>query len=204
MNKVAYTVWPFFLVVIALVCFYYDLQVAAVVIGMFAFAIFAWIVRSDLGDQQISYNYSRAELEEKRVAFIQALATLSPDRYSALGLEFPELDIDFEGKPIVRLRGTNILLECFQKFLADSTDQEFASLHWYNDDKSLQEKFGMSRDAVRAQWHLTVTHLSDGGYITKNSAAGNHSYLWFGKSREKLVRWFSEGTVERLNLGEAE
>jgi hypothetical protein len=132
------------------------------------------------------------------------LGSLSPDRYSALGLEFPELDIAFEGEPIVRLRNTNILLDCFQKFLADSTDVNFASLNWYNEDKTLQERFDMSRDAVRAQWHLTVTYLAEAGHITKNSAQGNHSYVWMKGSRSKLSRWYGKvAAAEYANMDEA-
>lgn len=198
-EKIKYTFWPFLLIVMALGCFVYEFNVGFWTLLVFAVIIMGWIVWGDLWHTAVQHAEAKAELSRRRTEFAQAIATLSPDRYSALGLEFPELEIEFEAQPIVRLRGTNILLDCFQKFLYDSTETDFASVRLYNEDKTLQERFNMSRDAVRAQWYLTVKYLEERGHLTPNSAAGNHSYLWMQGSRKKFVRWF--GGVDLKDFG---
>jgi hypothetical protein len=200
-GKLGYTLWPFFLLLLTVGSAYTEFDPGIWGFGIFTGIVMIWIVGSDWYASAHMFVIAKTELVKQRTDFGRMLGSLSPDRYSALGLEFPELDIAFEGTPIVRLRNTNILLDCFQKFLVDSTDVNFASLNWYNEDKSLQERFDMSRDAVRAQWHLAVNYLAEAGHITKNSAAGNHSYVWMKGSRAKLTRWYGMvSAVDYVNM----
>lgn len=176
------------------------------VILIFAFVILVLGALSDLWERSTADNWSRADLAEKRALFASSIANLSPEDKQILGIEWPELDIEFNGKPTICLRGTNILLQCFQKFVEDSTDTDFASERMYNDDKFLQETLAMSRDAVRHQWHLTVAYLADPtrGFLTKNSAAGNHSYKWMKGGRKRMLQWYGSVRAENyVNLEEA-
>lgn len=177
----------------------------ATAILIFAFVVLGLGALSDLWERSTADNYSRANLAERRAEFASAIANLSPTDKQILGIEWPELDIEFNGKPTICLRGTNILLACFQKFIEDSTDTDFASERLYNDDKFLQQVMGMSRDAVRHQWHLTVAYLADPtrGFLTKNSAAGNHSYKWMKGGRKRMLQWYGAVRAENyVNMEE--
>lgn len=178
----------------------------ATVILVFAFVVLGLGSLSDLWERSTADNYSRADLAEKRAEFANSIANLSPEDKQILGIEWPELDIEFNGKPTICLRGTNILLQCFQKFIEDSTDTDFASERLYNDDKFLQETLAMSRDAVRHQWHLTVAYLSDPtrGFLTRDSAAGSHSYKWMKGGRKRMLQWYGAVRAENyVNMEEA-
>jgi len=171
-----------------------------------AVVLLIWFGLADLWEKSINDNYSKATLASDRAAFARAIVNLSPEDKQILGIEWPELDIEFNGKPTICLRGTNILLQCFQKFVEDSTDTDFASERLYNDDKFLQDTLAMSRDAVRHQWHLTVAYLADPGrgFLTKNSAAGNHSYKWMKGGRKRMLQWYGAVRAENyVNLEES-
>lgn len=176
---------------------------AGILLG-FAAVLVIWFGWMDLWEKSINDNYSKATLASDRAAFARSIVNLSPEDKQILGIEWPELDIEFNGKPTICLRGTNILLQCFQKFIEDSTDTDFASERLYNDDKFLQETLAMSRDAVRHQWHLTVAYLADPtrGFLTKNSAAGNHSYKWMKGGRRRMQQWY--GAVRAENYVDME
>lgn len=164
--------------------------------------VVAW---SDLWERAAADKLSQSHLNEARAKFANSIVNLSPEDKQILGIEWPELDIEFNGKPTICLRGTNILLACFQKFIEDSTDTDFASERLYNDDKFLQQVMGMSRDAVRHQWHLTVAYLADPtrGFLTKNSAAGNHSYKWMKNGRKRMLQWYGAVRAENyVNMEE--
>lgn len=155
-----------------------------------AFLLLIWFGLADLWEKSTNDNYSKAALASDRAKFAQSVATLSPIDKQILGIEWPELDIEFDGKPTICLRGTNILLTCFQKFIEDSTERDFASERLYNDDKFLQETLSMSRDAVRHQWHLAVAYLAERGFLTRDSAAGSHTYRWMKGGHKQMQRWY--------------
>lgn len=203
--KFWYSFWPGLIVIMGLAAMRLEWWNESYILFFFAACLLAWLAVADIWERSTANNYSKADLAEKRAEFARSVVNLSYDDKALLGIEWEDLEIDFIGHPTLMLRGTNILLLCFQKFLADSTDTDFASLHWYNDDKSLQNTLAMSRDAVRHQWHLTVAYLAERGLLTKNSAQGNHSYKWMKGGRKRMLNWYGAvKTEDYVNLHEVE
>lgn len=200
-----YSLYPGLIVGLAILVMRAGMSEEAGILLAFAVALMAWLIIADVWERRTANNYSKATLNEERAKFAQAIVNLSPNDKALLAIEWPELEVDFDGKPTVCLRGTNLLLHCFQKFLNDSTDTEFASIHWYNDDKSLQETFNMSRDAVRHQWHLAAAYLVDKKLLTKDSARGSHSYQWMKGGRKRMLQWYGAAKEsDYINFGNVE
>lgn len=182
----------------------------ATVLFGFSIALMFWLAVADLIERRTIYNYSKSTVVDKWAKYAQSLTLLDPSRYSALGLQFPELEIRWEGKPVIRLAGTDILLPCLQKFLLDSSNEDFAAERLYNDDKFLQQAFGLTRDTVRHQWWLAVNWLVEQGHITANTAVGNHSFKWVVGHRTVLLNQYVHSrpldipSVESLRYSDGE
>jgi len=191
-----YSLYPSFIVGLGILALRAEWFQAAGVLFVLGICLLGWLVIADIWERSTANNYSKASLAAERAKFAQSIVNLSPQDKALLAIEWPELDIEFDGRPTLCLRGTNILLPCFQKFLNDSTTTDFASVNWYNDDKTLQDILAMSRDAVRHQWHLSVAYLVDRGLLTKDSAMGSHSYKWMRGGYKRMLRWYGAPKIE--------
>lgn len=169
------------------------------VLFLIGFALGTWVIIDAIWQRHNEEIDSRAELTGKRSEFVRSIAAADSEVRSFLSLEWPELgvnDIDIEPAVYILHKGmnTNILLPCFQRFLQDSDEREFADVRRYNDDKSLQDAMSMSREAVRVQWDLATRHLVKKGFLSPNSAQGSHSFLWVTKDHYyRMVQWYLNG-----------
>jgi hypothetical protein len=174
---------------------------------LFGFVISGWQIADSLWDRHNTELIHRSDLTRQRKDFVISIASADSEARSFLSMEWPELGVmDVEIKPSVYIlnhgMNTNILLECFQRFLQDSDEREFADVRRYNEDKTLQELMGMSRQAIRVQWDLSTRHLVKKGFIYPNSAQGSHSFLWVSKDHYfRMVQWYITGTASLPEIG---
>jgi len=178
------------------VCFAYDawpmfwmLCVCGSVLGVWVISDASW----DRHNDEIMY---RTDLVRERTKFAMTLSGLDAKALDFLAIEWPELGLEFGIEPRIYIlengMNTKIYLPCFQKFLEDSSEQEFADVRKYNDDKYLQQTFGLARDVVRKQWQLATQLLLRKEYLMHGSMAGSHSYQWKSKGHyRKLARQYA-------------
>jgi len=168
-----------------------------------------WTIIDSIWERHNDEIEKKTDLTKAREKFMTAVGSADSEARSFLSLEWPELGVmDVEIKPAIYIlnhgMNTNILLSCFQRFLQDSDEREFADVRRYNDDKSLQDMMGMSRDAVRKQFEMATKYLTP-KYLYPNSAQGSHSFLWISKSHYyRMVQWYIHGTSTLPKLGNQE
>lgn len=187
--------WPFLMIFLALVAFRIGWNVESVVLGIFALIQFVGIMWIELWNRHTEELEKRAWLYDSRTKFTMAVGSQDHETRQFLADQWPELGVDFGVEPILYILkdglNTGINLEFFRKFMQDSNGAEFADVREYNDDKTLQERFQVSREMVREQWRKCVAFLVREGYLIPNSAAGPHSYMWRSKGHyRKLARQY--------------
>ncbi len=195
-GRVAAFVFAITLWVGAGLCFLNAVDVMGWLLFLAGLFMVIWIISSTSWEYHNDELTERRMLVESRTRFAMSLAPLTPNHLQVIGLEYPELGIDFGVEPIIYLldggKKTDLLLACLQKFLADSNASEFADVRKYNDDKYLQDQFGLSRDQVRKQWQLATDLLLKKGYLVYGSMAGSHSYQWKSRGHyQNLTRRYS-------------
>jgi hypothetical protein len=169
-----------------------------------------WISIDVIWDRHNDEIQYRSYLAESRTKFAQALTQVDSETRQFLSIEWPELGVEFGIEPIFYLldngMNTDILLECFRKFLLDSSENEFADVRKYNDDKYLQTQLNMSREKVRSQWTLATQFLLRKEYLMHDSMRGSHSYQWKSKGHyRKLARQYVRArAVSEIGSGQLE
>lgn len=206
MKVVAF--WPFSVICLALLAFRVGWEVEAVVLGIFALVLMVCLMWLELWKHHTEELEKRAWLYDSRTKFTMAVGSQDLDTRKFLADQWPELGVDFGVEPILYILrdglNTGINLEFFRKFMMDSSDKEFADVRSYNDDKTLQERFHVSRETVREQWQKCVGFLTREGYLIPNSALGPHSYMWKSKGHyRKLARQYL-GNHVLIDLSEAQ
>lgn len=154
-----------------------------------------WAILDATWDRHNDELMNRADLVSKRTQFAAQLSGLDSKALEFLSIEWPELGVEFGIEPRVYVldngANTGIYLPFFQKFLSDSSENEFADVRRYNDDKYLQQTFGVARDVVRKQWELAVALLLKKEYLMPGSMVGSHSYQWKSRGHyRKLARQY--------------
>lgn len=189
MRLVAF--WPTIVLILALGAYRIGWDTEAIVLGIAALLLFVGIGILEFWNRRVEELQKRAWLFDSRAKFAMQIGSLDYEGRQFLAEQMPELGVDWGVKPIVYILkdglNTGINLEFFRKFMMDSDDKEFADVRAYNDDKTLQEKFGVSRDYVRDQWHKAVGFWSKEGYLLPNSAVGPHSYKWKSKGHYRKL-----------------
>lgn len=168
----------------------FDLTMIGVGVWVGCFVGEVLIVLGEWSTYKRDITYADASKIDSTTKFAQSIQVMDAERYSALGIKFPELNIRWEGKPVVRIDGTKILLACFQKFLMDSDEVYFVPERHYNNDKTLQGQLQLSRDNIRAQWWHTVNYLLSEKHITPDSMKGSHTFIWIAGRRQMLLNQF--------------
>jgi hypothetical protein len=152
-----------------------------------------WVVADSMWQRHNDELYQREKLVIARTKFTLAISAADGETRKFLGKEWPELGLEFDEQHVVYLLAdgvnTGILLAYFQRFLQDSNTVEFADVRKYNDDTFLQERFNVSREFVRKQWHLVVDFLKSPGmdYLVLDSMRGSHTYQWKSKGHYKSL-----------------
>lgn len=187
--------WPSLLITLAILAYRWGWDGEAWVLGIFAAVQFGCIVWIELWNRHIETLQRKSWLYDSRTKFTMAVGSQDHETRQFLADQWPELGVDFGVEPILYILkdglNTGINLEFFRKFMQDSSDHEFADVRAYNDDKTLQERFMVSRDFVRGQWQKCVSFLTREGYLIPNSAVGPHSYIWRSKGHyRKLARQY--------------
>lgn len=181
---------PWHLFIPALICFcgsaasawYPWLGAALMLIGVLGAL---WIMAAGAWEAKASYNSSLARVAE-------AIKDLNPDQWQAIGIRFPELRVRYQGQPVRYLEDTEIRMEAFERFMADSSTDAVAPQRYYGDGT-----------ALRRQWHAWIGWLTRQGYIIPNSASGNHSLLWRpGRHQQLMQMYLSEPTIKITELSE--
>lgn len=185
-------------------CVSYEAWTMAGALFICGIVLGGWVIVDAIWERHNDELDDRRCLVESRTRFAVAVGSLDSETRQFMSLEWPELGVDFGIEPIIYLldngMNTNILLACLQKFLQDSSEQEFADVRKYNDDKYLQQTFGLSRDAVRKQWQLATQFLMRKEYLVPGSMAGSHSYQWKTKGhyRQLARRYVAAKSVASL------
>ncbi len=178
-------------------CWVYDAPVMGWLLFGAGFFLGAWVISDSSWDRHNDEILYRTDLVKERTKFAMSLSGLDTKALDFLSVEWPELGIEFGIEPRIYIldgngNNTGVYYPCFQKFLADSSEHEFADVRKYNDDKYLQETFGLAREAVRKQWQLAVQFLLRKEYLMPGSMAGSHSYQWKSKGHyRKLARQYA-------------
>jgi len=151
-----------------------------------------WIVVLSLWEQRNEEIDNRRELVRARMAFGIAATQWDEETRHFLAREWPEMGVEFGEEQITYILhdgvNTGILLPFLREFLQDSSEQSFADLRSYNDDKRVQERFSVSREAVRLQWRKCTEYLESIGYLQEGSMAGNRTWLWKSPEHFKIMR----------------
>ena len=186
----AQTSFNMIVLLIGALLLYYGKDVPGVAVILCSIYMEIRVVFMNNHHRKVQYLETTTELTDARTKFGAMMSTLDTERWKALGIEFPELEIVFEGKPRVILASTDLLLPCLQKFLIDSTQQEFVPEHYYNVDQTLQTNLAMSREAVRRQWWVAVKWLKDRQLLI-DAPVGPHTWRWQNENtRATLLHWF--------------
>lgn len=150
------------------------------------------LVSSDMWEHHNQEIDNKTDLVKARSKFAIDISTTDDGTRQFLAQEWPEMGVEFgiESRAYLLKDGVNtgILLSFLRAFLLDSTEQSFVELRNYNDDKSLQERFDVSREIVRRQWRLTADLLTGDGYLLSGSMAGNQTYRWTTAEHFKKLR----------------
>ena len=153
---------------------------AAYLIGAIAFVIMAALIFA------LMFLEQRRSFYHTMAYFAEQLARLNPDQWQALGIAFPHLRIRWKGKPIKFFEDTQATMEEFERFMRDSNTRQISpERNW-------------SSGPDRRAWREIVEWLIEQGYIYRDSAAGNHSWLWRGAMHAHLWQRYIEGTERTL------
>jgi len=151
-----------------------------------------WVAWLTLWEQRNTEIDNRRELVRARMAFGIAATQWDDETRHFLAREWPEMGVEFGDDQIAYILddgvNTGILIPFLRAFLQDSSEQTFAELRKYNDDKSIQERFNVSRDVVRLQWKKCTEFLEDKGYLQEGSMAGNRTWLWKSPEHFRIMR----------------
>lgn len=151
-----------------------------------------WSVGDSLWEKRNEEIDCRARLVTKRMAFGMAAANWDQETRYFLAREWPEMGVEFGESQITYILdggvNTGVLVDFLRAFLQDSNEQTFADLRNYNDDKSVQEKFNVSRETVRTQWRLATDYLVAKNFLIEGSMAGNQTYRWVTKDHYDIIR----------------
>jgi hypothetical protein len=183
------------LMVIGAVLVMYDLLLVGGILVVGGGWLAYWVTTDGMYERHNDELDNRRHLVDSRTRFAQAITQVDRETREFLALEWPELGVEFGIEPIYYLLdnglNTNILLDCLRKFLQDSNEIEFVDQRRYNDDKYLQEAFGLSRESVRTQWRLASQYFLRRDYLMHDSMRGSHSYQWKSKGHyRKAVRQY--------------
>lgn len=126
---------------------------------------------------------SRIDFYRAVTALADKLKDLSPNQFSALGIAFPTLRIRFEGEPLQYIEDTDIQKSELAQFLAGSGLQQ-----------TMPERNWISNGWRRERYFSILRWLEENKWIYKDSAAGNHSWLWRGSG--------VPGNLERMYIRE--
>ncbi len=159
----------------------------ASVIGML------WIVADSLWERRNDELENRKLLVRERERFANTIGSLDKEARYFLAHEWPEMGVEFGEEQLTYVLddgvNTKVLINFLRVFLQDSSSNSFADLRNYNDDKFLQERFGVSREVVRVQWGLATDLLARKGYLKPDSMAGSRTWQWTSKEHyKKMVR----------------
>ena len=151
-----------------------------------------WEVARSLWEHHNRGIENRRDLIRARAAFgTQATQWDQATRYF-LAREWPEMGVEFGEDSISYVLedgvNTGILIPFLRAFIQDSSENSFVDVRKYNDDKWLQEKFGVSRDVVRQQWKLTTDFLLRKQFLLEGSMAGNQTWRWPTAEHYKIMR----------------
>lgn len=151
-----------------------------------------WTTALSLWEQRNDEIDNRRELVRARMAFGIAATQWDDETRHFLAREWPEMGVEFGEEQITYILhdgvNTGILLPFLREFLQDSSEQSFADLRSYNDDKRIQERFSVPREAVRLQWRKCTEYLESIGYLQEGSMAGNRTWLWKSPEHFKILR----------------
>jgi hypothetical protein len=133
----------------------------------------------------------RRSLIHSMAYFAERISQLDPDQWQALGIAFPHLRIRWSGEPIQFFEDTQATMEHFERFMRDS------------DHRQISPERNWSSGPQRRAWREIVAWLERQTYIYKDSAAGNHSWLWRGDMRNVLwQRYIKSQAVDLSQLEE--
>ena len=153
---------------------------AAYLIGAIAFVVMAALIFA------LMFLEQRRSFYHTMAYFAEQLARLNPDQWQALGIAFPHLRIRWKGKPIHFFEDTQATMDEFERFMRDSNTRQISpERNW-------------SSGPDRRAWREIVEWLIEQGYIYRDSAAGNHSWLWRGAMHAHLWQRYIEGTERTL------
>lgn len=151
-----------------------------------------WSVGDSLWEKRNEEIICRTRLIGKRMAFGMAAAQWDQETRYFLAREWPQMGVEFgESQIAYILEGgvnTGVLISFLQAFLMDSNEVSFVDLRKYNDEKYLQERFNVSREAVRQQWRLATEFLVRKNFLAEGSMAGNRTYQWTSKDHYEVMR----------------
>lgn len=151
-----------------------------------------WVMADSLWIRRNDEIYHRTSLINARTSFAVTAAGLDAETRHFLAREWPEMGVEFGNSQTIYILengvNTGVLLTFLQAFLWDSTEQHFVDVRHYNDDKSVQERFNVSRDVVRQQWRLATEMLEHWRYLQPNSMAGQSTWKWTTPEHFKLLR----------------
>lgn len=151
-----------------------------------------WVVADSLWERRNDEIDSRKDLVRARTAFAISVATTDSETRHFLAREWPELGVEFGDDHITYILqdgvNTQVLLPFLQAFLRDSTEEHFVELRNYNDDKSVQERFQVSRDVVRLQWRKCTELLEHWGYLREGTMAGQSTWKWTTREHYQVMR----------------
>lgn len=150
------------------------------------------LVSSDMWEHHNQEIDNRTGLVQARTKFAAGISVTDDETRQFLAQEWPELGVEFGEESLAYLLkdgvNTGILLSFLRAFLMDSTEQSFVELRNYNDDKTLQERFNVSREIVRRQWRLATEFFEGEGYLLSGSMAGNQTYKFTTAEHFKKLR----------------
>jgi hypothetical protein len=116
-----------------------------------------------------------------RTEWVRALALLSPEKFDALGIEFPTLRIRWTGELRKCFEDTDIPIRTFERFIRDSNNYQISpERNW-------------SGGTDRSAWGIIKNWLETHGHIFPDSAAGSHSWRWRGDAYNRLWRMYLPG-----------
>lgn len=180
------------LLALAGVALYYGVRAVGVALGFASVCGMFWTAWMTLWEQRNNEIEARRELVRARMAFGIAATQWDDETRHFLAREWPEMGVEFGDDQITYILddgvNTGILVPFLRAFLQDSSEQVFADVRGYNDDKRIQERFNVSREVVRVQWRKCTEYLEHKGYLQEGSMAGNRTWLWKSPEHFKIMR----------------
>lgn len=120
---------------------------------------------------------------ERMESFARTFATLDEEGRAAFSFQFPTMRYRIRrGRVREMFEDTQVTMEQFRLFLQDSTRRAIAPERNWN-----------STERPRAAWLEVKDWLETNDYILPDSAAGSHSWLWYGNSYDHLMAYWMSG-----------